>query len=259
MDDRRTMLIRKGMNGFPYSVCTEDGSFIANAESIEQIREHYAYELKHKHIKLVKELDRYPNGYTPDHKIYGYARVSTASQAKEGNSLTAQEEALKAAGAEIIIKEAYTGSTTQRPELEKLLQQLKGGDTLIVTSLDRIARSTIDGAKLIRDLLDRRVNINILNMGQIDNSATGKLIMDIFFAFAEFEREMIVERTREGREAARKKEGYKEGRPRIDKARMDHAMELLETESYNQVARETGISKSSLIREKNRRKSADVL
>lgn len=254
MEERTVIRIRKGINGFPYSACTSDGYFITNAESIEQIREHYDFELKHKMVRIIKETSLYPEGYTPENVVYGYARVSTKGQARDGNSLEAQEKALKAAGAEIIVKEAYTGSTTSRPEFEKLLKQLKGGDTLIVTKLDRIARSTVQGAELVRELLDRRVKVNILNMGMIDNSATGKLISDVFFAFAEFERAMIVERTQEGKALARKDPNFKEGRPRIEKARLDHAMELLEHESYKQVAEKLKISKSTLVREKARRK-----
>ena len=254
MDEKTIIRIRKGMNGYPYSACTKDGHFIMNAESIEAIRETYDFEIKHKLVKIVKETTLYPKGYTPEHTVYGYARVSTKGQARDGNSLEAQEAALRAAGADIIIKETYTGSTTDRPELDQLLERLQGGDTLVVTKLDRIARSTIQGSKLIRDLLNRHIKVNILNMGQIDDTATGKLIADVFFAFAEFERAMIVERTQEGKAAAKKKDTYREGRPRIDKARMDHAMQLLENESYKQVSQETGISKSTLVREKARRK-----
>ena len=76
---------------------------------------------------------------------------------------------------------------------------------------------------------------------------------NLLLAFAQFEREMIIERTQEGKVIARQRAGYREGRPRIPKARMDHAIELLEKKSYNQVAAETGISKSSLVREKKRR------
>ena len=185
--------------------------------------------------------------------VYGYARVSTRKQASEGNGLDAQEDALKKAGAEKIIREKYTGSLTNRPKLEALLRDLQTGDTLMVTSLDRIARSTVQGIELVDSLLKRDIRVHILNMGLLENTPSGKLIRDIFFAFAEFERSMIVERTQSGKEIARKDPNFREGRPRIDKKRMDHAMELLETKSYKQVSEDTGISKSTLIREKKRR------
>ena len=91
--------------------------------------------------------------------IYGYARVSTNMQAKDGNSLENQEKLLKEAGAEIIYKEHFTGTKKERPELSKLLKELKKGDILIVTKLDRVARSTIQGAELIQSLLDKGIKI----------------------------------------------------------------------------------------------------
>ena len=186
--------------------------------------------------------------------IYGYARVSTKGQAKDGNSLEAQEKALQAAGAEIIYIETFTGKETDRPELDKMLKQLEKGDRLIVAKLDRIARSASKGIELIDGLLNKGVNVHILNMGVLDDTPTGKLIRTIFLGFAEFERDMIVERTQEGkqiaRENARKRgEVFREGRPnKYSLTQMEHATELLKTHSYTQVAELTGISKSTLLR-----------
>ena len=145
--------------------------------------------------------------------IYGYARVSTKGQARDGNSLEAQEKTLREHGAEIIYKDSFTGTKKHRPELDKLLNVLKEGDTLVVVKLDRIARSTIQGCELMNELFAKGVAVNVLNMGMMDNSNTGKLIRSIFFAFAEFERDMIVERTSEGKAVAREREDYREGRP----------------------------------------------
>lgn len=190
--------------------------------------------------------------------IYGYARVSTKGQAKDGNSLEAQESALKAAGATQIYKETFTGTKTDRPELTKLLAELKSGDTLMVTKLDRIARTAVKGIELVDELLGKGVTVHILNMGILNDTINGRLIRNIFFAFAEFERDMIVERTQEGkaiaRETARKKgEVFKEGRPTVHKkAQKDHALELLKDHSYTQVEELTGISKSTLIRYKRK-------
>ena len=97
------------------------------------------------------------------------------------------------------------------------------------------------------------VTVNILNMGVLDNTPASKLMRQMFFCFAEFEREMIVTRTQEGKAIAREKSGYKEGRPRTDISRLDLAMELLKDNSYNQVASMTGISVATLTREKRRR------
>lgn len=153
--------------------------------------------------------------------IYGYVRVSTAGQARDGNSPEAQEQALRAAGAEKIYFDKFTGTKKHRPELDKLMAEIKSGDTLVVTKLDRIARSTIQGTELINDLLDRNITVNVLNIGVMDNSSTGKLIRTIFLAFAQFERDMIVERTTEGKAIARQRENYTEGRPEKNISKID--------------------------------------
>ncbi len=183
--------------------------------------------------------------------VYGYARVSTKGQAKDGNSIEAQIETLLSAGAKEIYKEAFTGTTTNRPELEKLLKKLQKGDTLIVTKLDRIARSASEGSQLIQGLIEKGISVNVLNMGKMDDTPTGKLVCHIMFAFAEFERDMIVERTQEGRLIARKNSNFKEGRPKkYSNKQIEHALSLLETHSYSQVTEMTGISKATLARAK---------
>lgn len=189
-----------------------------------------------------------------ENTIYGYARVSTKKQADDGNSLEDQEKKLRDAGATVIIKEKYTGSVTKRPELDKLLQEIKPGDTLIVTTLDRIARSTSHGIELIDRLTEKNITVHILNLGTLNETPIGNLVRNVLLSFAEFEREMIVERTQAGRAIARQDPNYKEGRPKkYTPKKLDHAMELLETMSYKQVEEVTGISKSTLIREKKRR------
>lgn len=145
--------------------------------------------------------------------VYGYARVSTKGQAKDGNSLADQENKLRNAGAEIVFADAFTGTKKDRPELDKLMSVIKPGDTLIVTKLDRVARSIKYGAELIEELMNKDIKVNILNLGVLDNSPNGKLMRNIFLAFAEFERDMIVERTTEGKNIARLREDYQEGRP----------------------------------------------
>lgn len=144
--------------------------------------------------------------------IYGYARVSTRKQDVQGNSLEEQQKTLIDAGCEKIYHDSYTGTKMDRPEFVKLIGELKSGDRLVVTKLDRFARTTSGGIETIRQLLDRGVAIHILNMGLIDNTPTGRLIVTILLAFAEFEREMIVERTQGGKEIAKTKPGWKDGR-----------------------------------------------
>ena len=182
--------------------------------------------------------------------IYGYARVSTVAQCRNGNSLEEQTEALMAYGCDKIITEAYTGKTTERPQLNELLQLLCAGDTLVVTKLDRFARTVIEGVLTVRMLFERGVKVHILNIGLIENTLTGNLILTVFLAFAEFERGMIIERTQAGKALARTQAGYHEGRPRkYTPAQINHALERLSSgSSYRQVEAMTGISKSTLIR-----------
>ncbi|MCR5564024.1 MAG: recombinase family protein [Desulfovibrio sp.] len=189
--------------------------------------------------------------------IYGYARVSTRLQATDGNSLEAQRVALEAAGAEKVFQEVCTGSTTRRPQLEKLVGLLEAGDTLMVTKLDRFARSAREGLELIDEVNAKGVCVRILNMGAIDDTAIGKLLRTMMLGFAEFERDMIVERTQEGRRIARQKPGYRDGRPfKFTEAQMGHALSLLGEHSYSQVRRLTGISVSTLKRHKRRAAAA---
>lgn len=123
--------------------------------------------------------------------VYGYCRVSTRGQARDGNGLEVQREAVIAAGAEKVFSDTFTGTKANRPELNNLLEEINEGDKLIVAKLDRVARSASQGAELIQTLLDKGVTVHILNMGILDNTPTGKLIRMIFLAFAEFERDMI--------------------------------------------------------------------
>jgi len=181
--------------------------------------------------------------------VYGYARVSTKKQAKDGNSLEAQEAALKAAGAEKVYSDAFTGTTANRPQLDRLMSVLRHGDTLIVTKLDRIARSTMQGLQLVRELVGKGVTVNVLNMGTLSDKPEDALRLTMFLAFAQYERDMILQRTREGKEIARQHEGFREGRPKkYTQAQVDHAVDLLGIHSYSEVVEMTGISKSTLIR-----------
>ena len=160
-----------------------------------------------------------------------------------------QQKKLHEVGVQEIVIEQYTGTTTHRPKFDELLQKLKSGDTLKVTKLDRFARTAAEGSVLVKNLLDRGVSVHILNMGLIDDTATGRLIINVLLSFAEFERDMIVERTQAGKEIARTKGGYREGRPPIEEARKKHAVDMIMTKhSYKETAEATGLSKSTIIR-----------
>ena len=178
---------------------------------------------------------------------YGYARVSTT-----GQSLDEQISRLKELGIEDthIYSEKFTGTQTDRPQFNRLMKTLKQGDTLTITKLDRLARNTREALGVIEQLMAEDIAINVLNLGKIENTSIGKLIYTILLSVAELERDMIVERTQAGKAYAKKHNpDYKEGRP---KRRLTppyvHAIELLETNSYTEVEKKTGISRSTLQR-----------
>lgn len=180
---------------------------------------------------------------------YGYARISTV-----GQNLESQIRALEKEGCDKIYKEKYTGTKTDRPVFNQLLNNLKKNDTLVVTKLDRFARTTSEGISTVKDLFERGVKVHVLNMGLVEDTPTGRLILNIMLSFAEFERDMIVERTQEGKLIAKQKPDFKEGRPKkFSKKHIESALKMLETNSYKEVTERTGISKSTLIRAKRER------
>lgn len=187
--------------------------------------------------------------------VYGYLRVSSKSQI-ENNSFEEQEKKILERYSDAVIKkEQFTAATTDRPVFNEILNCLKSGDVLVTTKLDRFCRNTKEGLVIIDELLPKNISIHILNMGLIDNTPMGRLIVTNLLAFAEFERAMIVERTQSGKAIAKTKKGYREGRKKkYTKIQLDHAIELLKEYSYNKVAEKTGISKSTIVREVRNRK-----
>src|SRR5699024_7889809 len=105
---------------------------------------------------------------------YGYARVSTVQQ-----DLQSQLQALVKESCEKVYQEKFTGTNKDRPEFQKLLKVCRAADTLVVTKLDRLARSTIDGINIITELFERGVNVHILNMGLVEKTPIGRLIYNV--------------------------------------------------------------------------------
>jgi DNA invertase Pin-like site-specific DNA recombinase len=141
--------------------------------------------------------------------IYGYARVSTG-----GQSLDAQQAALLAAGAEKVFAEKVSGAVTDRKALAKAIAALREGDVLLVTRLDRLARSTRDLLNVLATTSEKGAGFRSLADAMIDTtSAHGKLIIAVLGALAEFERSMILSRTAEGRKRAQAR-GVRFGRKR---------------------------------------------
>ena len=149
---------------------------------------------------------------------YGYGRVSSCGQKLYGMSLEDQVDRLMAAGVqrENIYLDTYTGHTMERPGFDDLLSKLKAGDEMVVCKLDRFARTAPEGALLVRDLVDLGITVHILNMGIADNSPMGKVMVTVMLAFAEYERDMIVERTSDGKAYKREHDpNWREGRKPI--------------------------------------------
>ncbi|WP_393960298.1 recombinase family protein [Priestia megaterium] len=179
---------------------------------------------------------------------YGYARVSTVSQ-----ELEVQIKSLEKEGCDKIYYEKFTGTNTDRPQLKEVLSLLKEGDTLIVTKLDRLARNTEEGIQIIKGLFSKGVRVHVLNVGLLEDTTMGRFFLTTLLAVAEMERNLIVERTQEGKAIARQREDFREGRPnKYSKKQVAHALDLLENHSYKQVEEITGISKSTLIRAKRK-------
>ena len=179
---------------------------------------------------------------------YGYARVSTAGQDLESQIETLKQQGCKPTN---IYAEKFTGTKTkQRKELQALLDVIKPGDELIVTKLDRLGRKTADIIRLIDKLLGQDMIVNVLNMGRLDSSPSGKLMTTVVLAFAQYERDMIVQRTSEGKAFAKKhNKNFKEGRPKrkiTDRYRKIY--EYKQNHTYKETEQMCGVSRSTIQR-----------
>jgi DNA invertase Pin-like site-specific DNA recombinase len=175
--------------------------------------------------------------------IVGYARVSTAQQ-----DHTSQIERLKSAGAEKVFHEKRSGLDGERPELARCLEYVREGDTLIVTKLDRLARSTADLYKIVSGLSEKGVGFKVLDDSAVDTTTrTGKLVMGILALIAEFETEIRRERQMEGIAKA-KAEGRIGGRPKLVTDGVKANIQRLRKKgsSIRSIAAEVGLSKATI-------------
>ena len=164
--------------------------------------------------------------------IYGYCRVSTKGQAKDGNSLDAQEQ-------EILSR------------YNEVIRQMQENDMLVVSKLDRLARNTEEGIKIVKNLFLKKCSVHVLNVGLLEDTAMGQFFITTLLAVAELERNQIIERCQTGKAIARQNPDFTEGRPKkYSRQQVQHALDLLESHSYKQVEQMTRISKSTLIRAK---------
>ncbi|MCI9127915.1 MAG: recombinase family protein [Eubacterium sp.] len=176
--------------------------------------------------------------------VFGYARVSTEAQ-----NLDRQLDALEKYGVDMIYNEKMSGTKKNRPELTKLLDRITEGDTVVVESLSRLGRSTKDLIELTETFQSKGVNLVSLKESIDTNSPTGKLLFTLMSAIAQFERDVIADRTREGLKSARAR-GRTGGRPRADPEQVKKAVKLYKTEQYSikEIEELTGIKKSTLYR-----------
>lgn len=192
--------------------------------------------------------------------IYGYSRVSTSRQ-----ELEAQTDKLQQAGATVIYSEKHTGTKRDgRTQLSTLLDTVVSGDAVLVTKIDRLARSIIDLKELVQSFLDKGVTVSFIDNSLVfvpnKKDSMQTLMLNMLGSFAEFERDLIVTRTAEGKAFAKATNpDYKEGRPsrRLTKQYL-HAIELMETNTMKEVEQKTGISRATLFRIKKQYKEEQI-
>lgn len=183
--------------------------------------------------------------------VIGYARCSTADQ-----NLDWQLDALNKKGCERIYQEKISGTKKDRPELGKMLDALRAGDTVVICELTRLSRSTKDLFELVERISNAGANIKSLKEAWLDTTTPqGKLLFTIFAGVSQFERDLIRERTMEGLAAARAR-GRKGGRPRANGKSISQALALYDTGTIpiKDILETTGISKATLYSYINKRK-----
>lgn len=177
--------------------------------------------------------------------IIGYARVSTQDQ-----NLDRQLDNLKAAGCEKIYQEKMTGTKANRPELDRMKDALREGDTLVIDSFSRLSRSTKDLLDTVERLTAEGVNIVSLKEQLDTTTATGKMMLTMLSALSQFERDLIAERTKDGLKAARAR-GRKGGRPKAGNAKVKAAALAAydaNTLTNREIADQFGVSTATLSR-----------
>ena len=176
--------------------------------------------------------------------IFGYCRVSTEEQV-----LDRQLESLKKYNCDEIFMEKITGTKANRPELNKLKEKVREEDIVVIESLSRLGRSTKNLLELVEYFKGKKVKL-ISTKENIDTeSATGQLLLTVLSAISQFERDLTVERTKEGLVAARAR-GRKGGRPKSDEKALNKAIKLYQSKEYsiNEIVSMTGISQSTIYR-----------
>lgn len=184
--------------------------------------------------------------------IIGYARVS-----KEGQVLDRQVDCLNEYGVETLITEKYTGTTKERPGIEKLLLSIRKGDVVVVESLSRLGRTSLDLLTLLDTFEEKGVKFVSLKENMDTSTPTGKAMLQMLSVISELERNLLAERIKEGVEASRKR-GRLPGRPRTSKQKLSMAIRMHSSGEYSvkEILETVQISQGTFYRELNRRKLA---
>lgn len=172
--------------------------------------------------------------------IYGYARVSTRQQ-----ELNRQLDLLKQYNCHEILTEKISGTKADRPELNRLKDKLRPGDMVVVESFSRLGRSTKDLIELVAYFEEREIKLLSIKENFDTSTPQGKLMMTVFQAFSQFERDLIVQRTKEGLNIARAR-----GRPKVNERELKKAPNLYKSEQYSvsEIVEVTGISRATIYR-----------
>jgi DNA invertase Pin-like site-specific DNA recombinase len=186
--------------------------------------------------------------------IIGYARVSTVDQ-----NLDRQLSMLTDYGCEKIVKEKFTGTTKDRKGLHQLFEVIRKGDTVVVESISRLGRKTLDILNIIQQFEEKGVHFISLKENMDTKTSTGKAMFQMMCVIAELERNLIAKRVKEGLEAS-KKRGKTLGRPKLDKEKLTVALRMYDSKEYSvkEIVSATGISQGSLYRAINRRKLGEI-
>jgi len=179
--------------------------------------------------------------------IYGYARVSTHQQ-----DLIRQLDMLKQHNCTEVLTEKISGVKAERPELNRLKDKVRPGDSIVIESFSRLGRSTKDLIELVEYFEKRGVKLISIKENFDTDTPQGKLMLTVFQAFSQFERDLIIQRTKEGLESARAR-GRKGGRPRVKANSINKALKLYDSKEFSisEIVDMTGVSQATLYRYKN--------
>lgn len=183
----------------------------------------------------------------------GYARVSTQNQQ---DSLIAQQKILESYGCKKVYADQFSGVKSERPGLRAALDYARENDSIVVTRLDRLGRSTVDILRTVQELDSRGITIEALDTQLDTRTPAGRLVLSVLASMAEFERNLIVERTREGLAHARAQGRVGGRRPKLDETQQQAVLAAIESGlSESQVAQSFGVSRSTITRIKRANRS----